>query len=265
MDKTRSSDGTEIAFDRLGDGAPVILISGASTARAIHTALAELLAANFTVLNYDRRGRGDSGDTQPYAVEREIEDLHAVLNEAGGSAGVFGNSSGGVLALHAAAAGLPITRLALWEPPYMVDPDAPHRQREYVTHLTELLNADRRGDAMALFMETIGLPEQMIAGMRQAPMWPNMEALAHTLAYDAAVMGDSRLPVGLISTVKAPTLVLTGGNTDAWADNAAEALTGALANAQRRTLQGQDHAVDWEVLAPALKEYFGTSRMLVGS
>jgi len=131
MDKTCSSDGTEIAFDRLGDGAPVVLVSGASTARSIHAPLTELLAADFTVLNFDSRGRGDSGDTQPYAVEREIEDLHAVLNEAGGSAGVFGNSSGGVLALRAAAAGLPITELALWEPPFMVDPDAPRRQQEY--------------------------------------------------------------------------------------------------------------------------------------
>lgn len=257
MDKTRSSDGTDIAFDLLGDGAPILLVSGASTARSIHARLAELLAADFTVLNYDRRGRGDSGDTQPYAVEREIEDLHAVLNQAGGSAEVFGNSSGGVLALHAAAVGLPITNLALWEPPFMVDPDAPRRQHEYVTHLTELLDADRRGDAMALFMKTIGLPEQMIAGMRQAPMWPSMEALAHTLAYDAAVMGDSRLPTRLVSTVKTPTLVLTGGNTGAWADNAAEALASALPNPQHRILQGQDHAVAWDVLAPALREYFG--------
>ena len=119
MDKVRSSDGTTIAFNRLGEGAPVILVSGASTARAIHAHLAELLATDFTVFNYDRRGRGDSGDSPPYAIEREIEDLHAVLAAAGGAAAVFGNSSGAVLALHAAAAGLPITKLALWEPPFM--------------------------------------------------------------------------------------------------------------------------------------------------
>jgi pimeloyl-ACP methyl ester carboxylesterase len=121
MDTVRSSDGTTIAFDRLGVGPPVILVSGASTARAIHTQLAELLASDFTVFNYDRRGRGrgDSGDTPPYAIQREIEDLHAVLGAAGGAAAVFGNSSGAVLALHAAAAGLPLTKLALWEPPFM--------------------------------------------------------------------------------------------------------------------------------------------------
>ncbi len=125
MDKVRSSDGTEIAFDRLGEGEPVVLVSGASTSRAVHASLAELLAADFTVLNYDRWGRGDSGDTLPYAVEREIEDIGAVIAAAGGSAAVFGNSSGAVLALRAAAAGLPITRLALWEPPIMVDRTLP--------------------------------------------------------------------------------------------------------------------------------------------
>src|SRR5262245_47705926 len=123
MDTARSSDGTTIAFDQQGEGAPVILVSGASTARAVHARLAELLAADFAVFNYDRRGRGDSNDTPPYTIEREIEDLHAVTAAAGGAATVFGNSSGAVLALHAAAAGLPITRLALWEPPFMTDSD----------------------------------------------------------------------------------------------------------------------------------------------
>jgi alpha-beta hydrolase superfamily lysophospholipase len=256
MDETHSSDGTTIAFDRLGAGPPVVLVSGASTARSIHARLAELLAADFTVFNYDRRGRGDSGDTPPYSVQREVEDLQAVIAAAGGSAAVFGNSSGAVLALHAAAAGLPVTRLALWEPPFMTDPDAPRRQREYVTRLTRLLDAGRRGDAMALFMTSIGLPEAMIAGMRQAPMWPGMEALASTLAYDAAVMGDSLVPAGVVASVEAPTLVLDGGETGAWAANAARALTAALPDAARRTLDGQDHNVAWDVLAPVLREFF---------
>ena len=256
MDKVRSSDGTTIAFDRLGQGAPVVLICGASCVRGIHEQLAELLSADFTVFNYDRRGRGDSGDTPPYAIEREVEDLHAVLTEAGGAAAVFGNSSGAVLALHAAAAGLPITKLALWEPPFMVDPDAPRRQQAYLAQLTELLDAGRRGDAMALFMTTIGLPEAMIAGMRNAPMWPGMEAVAHTLAYDATVMGDSTVPTGLVASVKAPTLVLDGSDTGAWAANSAQALTAALPNPRHRTLKGQTHNVAWDVLAPVLREFF---------
>jgi pimeloyl-ACP methyl ester carboxylesterase len=158
MDTVRSSDGTTIAFDRLGAGAPVVLVSGASTARAIHARLAELLAADFAVLSYDRRGRGDSGDTPPYAVQLEIEDLHAVIGAAGGAAAVFGNSSGAVLALRAAAAGLPITRLALWEPPFMTDPDAPRRQQAYLAQLTGLLDEGRRGDAMALFSAASACP-----------------------------------------------------------------------------------------------------------
>lgn len=256
MDEVRSTDGTTIAFDRLGTGTPVILVSGASTARAVHAQLAELLARDFTVFNYDRRGRGDSGDTPPYAIQREVEDIDALIAQAGGAAAVFGSSSGAVLALHAAAAGLPVTKLALWEPPFMLDPDAPRRHREYVDQLTKLLDESRRGDAMALFMRTVGLPEEMIAGMRNAPMWPGMEALAHTLAYDATIMGDSTVPADLVSSVKAPTLVLDGSETGVWAANSAQALTAALPNSQRRTLKGQTHAVDFEVLAPVLREFF---------
>jgi pimeloyl-ACP methyl ester carboxylesterase len=259
MDKARSGDGTEIAFDRLGKGKPVILVSGASTGRAVHSSLAELLAPGFTVFNYDRRGRGDSGDTLPYAVEREIEDMSAVISAAGGTAAVFGNSSGAVLALLAAAAGLNISRLALWDPPFMVDPDAPRRQREYLTNLTELLAAGRRGDAMALFMTFIGLPQEMIAGMRHAPMWPGMEAIAPTLVYDAMVMGDSTVPASLVSSVRVPTMILTGGSSGAWADNAAQALAAAMPASEHRTLDGQTHAVAWDVLAPELKEYLSRS------
>jgi hypothetical protein len=149
-----------------------------------------------------------------------------------------------------------VTKLALWEPPFMVDPDAPRRQREYLAQLIKLLDAGRRGDAMALFMKSIGLPEAMIDGMRNAPIWPGMEAIAHTLAYDATVMGDSMVPTDLVSSVKAPTLVLDGSVTGAWAADAAQALTAALPNPRRHTLEGQTHNVAWEVLAPVLREFF---------
>jgi pimeloyl-ACP methyl ester carboxylesterase len=256
METIRSADGTALAFDRLGQGAPVVLISGASCVRGIHERLAGLLSADFTLFNYDRRGRGDSGDTAPYAVEREIEDLAAVIAEAGGTAAVFGNSSGAVLGLRAAAAGLPITRLAAWEPPIMIDPDAPRRQREYTAELSALLAAGRRGDAMTLFMRFVGVPEPMIDGMRNAPMWPAMEAVAPTLAYDAAVMGDSTVAV-LDNAIKVPTLVLDGSETGDWTRQMAEALSPLLAHPERRTLQGQDHNVAPEVLAPVLREFFG--------
>jgi alpha-beta hydrolase superfamily lysophospholipase len=252
MEKVRSSDGTEIAFDRLGRGRPTVLVCGASCDRRVHASLAELLAAHHTVLNYDRRGRGDSDDVLPYAVEREFEDLTAVIAAAGTSATVFGSSSGAILALRAAAAGLPITRLALWEPPFMVE-----RWAEYVSGLADALAAGRRGDAVAAFIAQVGLPQEQIAGMRLSPVWPGLEAIAHTLAYDAAVMGDAGLPAGLAS-LQIPTLVLTGTETGAWTDRAAAALVATLPCAEHRILEGQNHAADNDVLAAALEDWLAS-------
>jgi pimeloyl-ACP methyl ester carboxylesterase len=220
----------------------------------VHGELAELLSTDFTVFNYDRRGRGDSGDTQPYAAQREIEDIEALIHAAGGSAAVFGNSSGAVLALRAAAK-LPMTGLALWEPPFFTDPDAPRRAKAYLSQLSEELAACRPGDAMELFLASVGVPEGAIAGMRHSPGWPSMEAIAPTLLYDALVMGDSTIPAELES-VAIPTLILTGSETGAWADGSARALMTVLPNAEHRVLEGQTHAVAWDVLASALK---GTS------
>jgi pimeloyl-ACP methyl ester carboxylesterase len=256
MESVTSKDGTAIALERLGSGPSVVLVAGASCDRAVHAELAELLAEDFTVFNYDRRGRGDSGDTQPYAIEREVEDLDAVLASAGESAMVFGNSSGAVLALHAAAAGVPVTKLALWEPPFMTDENAPQRQDAYLTELTALLDEGRRGDAMALFMRTIGLPDQVIAGMRQAPTWSGLEEIAPTLVYDAIVMGDSLLPSSLVASVDVPTLVLDGSETGEWASQSANALERALPNSSRHTFQGQNHAIAWDLLAPVLSQFF---------
>jgi pimeloyl-ACP methyl ester carboxylesterase len=249
METLRSSDGTEIAFDRQGCGRPIVLVCGASCDRSVHVSLAERLAAGHAVLNYDRRGRGDSGDTLPFAVEREFEDLGAVIAAAGEPATVFGSSSGAILALRAAIAGLPIGRLVLWEPPFMVE-----GFDEYVSSLGKALAAGRRGDAVAAFMTQVGLPQEQIAGMRQSPMWAGLEAIAHTLAYDAAVMGDAGLPAG-VASVAAPTLVLTGTETGAWTDRAAAALVAALPAAEHRVLEGQSHAVDHDVLAAALEDW----------
>jgi alpha-beta hydrolase superfamily lysophospholipase len=248
-----SRDGTNIAYERVGQGESLILVSGASTTRGVHSQLAHLLASDFTVFNYDRRGRGDSGDTQPYAVERELEDIGAVISAAGGSANVFGNSSGAVLALRAAAAGLPITRLALWEPPFFADEDAPRRQREYLAQLRGALAAGRPDDAMALFLTTVGVPPQAIEWMRRSPDWQQMEAISPTLVYDALVMRDSTVPSELAS-IAVPTLLLTGGNTGAWADAAAAALMAVLPQARHAVLEGQTHAVAWDVLADHLRQ-----------
>ena len=228
-----SKDGTSIAYDRLGDGDPVVLISGGSTDRTANARLAGLLAAGFTVYNYDRRGRGPSGDTEPYAVEREIEDLEAVIGAAGGSASVYGTSSGAALALEAAAAGTPITRLALWEPPYVPE-GGPRPPADTASRFREFVEGGRRDLAVEFFMaEVVGLPPEFVAGARQAPFWESQEALAHTLAYDATIMGDYWLPKERFAAVQTP----------------------ALPNGRRQTLEGQQHNVDAEVLAPAVAAF----------
>ena len=256
MNRVTSSDGTTIAFDRLGEGPPVILVCGGSTDRSANAPLATLLARHFTVLNYDRRGRGDSGDTAPYAVEREVEDLEALINEAGGAAFVYGTSSGAALALEAAASGLPITKLALWEPPFFLE-GRPRPPADTATTFTELVSAGRRGDAVEFFMrQVVGLPPEFVVGARNAPFWASQEALAHTLSYDATIMGDYSLPAERAAAVNIPTLVIDGGASLGFMGESADALTAALPDGRRRTLDGQEHNVDPEALAPVLEEFF---------
>ena len=256
MDTVASQDGTTIAFDRAGDGPPLILVNAGPTDRNVNAALAGLLAAQFTVLNYDRRGRGDSGDTAPYAVDREYEDLDAVIDAGGGPACVFGDSGGGILALEAAARGLAITKLAVWEPPYVLDGTRPPAPKDYQQQLRGLLAAGRRGDMVELFMtQAVGLPAEFVAPLRASPFFPSMEAVAHALVYDAMVVGDFSLPTGRLATVKAPTLVVDGGQTP-WLTTAADAVASALPDAQRRSLQGQPHNVDAAAIAPVLADFF---------
>jgi pimeloyl-ACP methyl ester carboxylesterase len=261
MNAVTSADGTTIAFDRSGEGPPVICIGGALSGRSSAAPLAALLAPHLTVFTYDRRGRGDSGDTPPYAVEREVDDLGALIAEAGGSAKVFGHSSGAVLALEAAAGSLAITKLALYEPPFFVDDSRDPAPPDYVSRLTELASSGRRGEAVEYFLATgPGVPADAIAEMRQAPYWPAMEAIAHTLAYDGLVMGDttsgSPAPIRRFASVTVPTLVIDGGASPPWARNAVGAIVDVLPDAGRRTLEGQTHAVDPAALAPVLQEFF---------
>lgn len=259
-----SKDGTTIAFDRYGDGAPVVLVGGAFQYRAFDpptVELAKLLSSDFTVYHYDRRGRGDSGDTQPYEVGREVEDLAAVISEAGGSAAVFGNSSGAALALDAATAGVPITKLAFYEAPFIVDDSRPPAPEDYLDRLRRLLSEDRRGDMVELFMSAIiEMPGEMIAGMRQSPMWPGFEAVAPTLIYDAAFMQGTQTGKPLAAhrwaSVSAPSLVLDGGDSQPWIHAGADAIAQQLPNAQRQTLPGQTHTVAPHVLAPAISRFF---------
>lgn len=261
-----SADGTSIAFDRYGDGPPVVLVGGAFQYRAFDpptAELAKLLSRDFAVLHYDRRGRGDSGDNAPYAVEREIEDLRAVIDTAGGGARVVGNSSGCLLALDAAAAGLPIDRLGLYEAPVIVDDGRPPVPADYVERLSALLAEERRGDMVTLFMTTvIGLPAEMVAGMLQSPMGRGFEAVAHTLVYDGLIMAGTQsgtpLPSDRWARVNTPTLVLDGAASEAWVHAGADALARALPDARRRSLDGQTHAFDPAVLAAALRAFLAS-------
>src|SRR5215203_2009435 len=262
MDKVTSSDGTSIAFDRLGDGPPVVVVCGAMCDRALMRPTAEELAKYFTVFNYDRRGRGDSGDTAPYAVEREIEDIGVLIVEAGGTASVYGHSSGAGLVLHAAAHGLPIAKIVLHDPPYTPDGDEEARRisREYGENLKAMLSEDRRGDAVELFMTTAGMPQEMVEGMRHTPRWAELEAMAPTLAYDSEIMGDSStggtVPTDLAGCVTSESLVLVGGASPAWMIDVGRQVADALPNGRYRVLDGQEHVVAPEVLVPVLAEFF---------
>ena len=256
METVTSKDGTTIGFDRIGDGPPVVLVTGGSVDRTSNAGLAAALAERFTVLNYDRRGRGPSTDTPPYALEREIEDIEAVIEAAGGSACLFGSSSGAALALYAAASGVPVTRLALWEPPFILD-EANRPPTDQVEQYERMIAEDRRGDAVEYFMtRVIGMPAEMVAAMRSQPWWPAQEALAHTLAYDARIMGDYSLPTEAAASVKGPALVIAGGSDFPWMRETAEALAEALPEGEVRLLEGQGHDVDPSVLAPVVAEFF---------
>jgi pimeloyl-ACP methyl ester carboxylesterase len=261
MSRVTSKDGTEIAYERVGQGPPLILIDGALCSRAFGPMpkLAPLLAERFTVYLYDRRGRGESGDTAPYAKDREIEDLAALVGVAGGKAALVGLSSGAALALEAAAAHLPVTAVVAYEPPY-VEPDGATRGRAHLGRLQEILGAGDRGGAVRYFMRAmVGVPAPFVFMMRLMPgLWRKLKAVGHTLPYDCAVMGDFTVPAGRLSDVGVPALVMCGSKTDARLKRAAAGVAGAIAGSQAKILERQTHNVRAAVLAPAVIEFLGS-------
>jgi pimeloyl-ACP methyl ester carboxylesterase len=258
MPVVTSADGTAIAYERTGSGPALVLVDGAMCYRGAGPMrpLAALLRESFTVCTYDRRGRGESSDTPPYAVAREVEDLQALVAQAGGEAYVYAISSGAALALATAAAGPGITGLALYEPPFMAEVEDGARIKEYTKRLNELLDAGRRGDAVALFMTNVGMPAEAVAGMRAQPGWAMLEAIAPTLAYDDEVLAGGKVPRDLASTIGVPTLVLAGSASPQSLQRAAKATAEALPAAEYRTLDGQTHDVAPDALAPVLVEFF---------
>ncbi|GII59741.1 alpha/beta hydrolase [Planotetraspora thailandica] len=259
MPTVTSGDGTTIAYERDGTGPALILVDGAMCHRAAGPMrpLASLLRDAFTIYVYDRRGRGESSDTSPYAVAREVEDLQALIAQAGGEAYVYAISSGAALALTTAAAGPGITKLALYEPPFLAEVEDGARAEAYTRRLRELLADGRRGDAVALFMTHVGVPAEAVDGIRAQPGWAVLEEIAPTLAYDDAVLAGGVVPREQASSITVPALVLSGGDSPQGLRQAAKATTDALPAAEHRTLDGQTHDVAPEALAPVLTAFFG--------
>lgn len=266
MKTTRSKDGTSIAYEQLGSGPPVVLVDGAFCRRAFGPMadLAALLASRFTVFHYDRRGRDDSGDTAPYAPEREVEDLAAIVEKAGGAPCLYGISSGAALALRAVGSGVPVKKLAVYEMPFSLDgqhtPDPP----DFREQIGAMLAAGKRDGAVKLFMKVVGVPSFGIFFMRLMPnVWPKLRAVAHTLPYDFAVLGDTQrggpLPDEFrtkLEAISVPTVTLAGGKSPPWMHHAARKVADTVKGATFRVVPGQDHNVSAKAMAPVLTEFF---------
>lgn len=260
MSHVVSTDGTSIVYDRVGSGPSLILVDGALCSRGFGPCkeFASALSAYFTVYTYDRRGRGESGDTKPASKQREIEDLAALNDAAGGNASLVGFSSGGALALEAAAAGVPVRSVIAYETPYVhaaTAGDIPDHQH----HLDRLIASGDRGGAVAYFMrDMVGAPRIAVVMMRLMPwIWSKLKAVAHTLPYDAAVMGDFRVPAARFGAITAPTLVMHGAKTDERLKAAARSVASAIPMSQHRELEGQNHQVKAAALAPVIIEFCG--------
>ncbi len=265
MKTVTSKDGTKIAFDQIGNGPLVVLVDSALADRTICAKLAKLLAEEFTVINYDRRGRGDSTDTQPYAVEREVEDIEALIDLAGGSAFIFGSSSGAVLALEAAnKLSAKVKKQILYEPPFIVDDSRAPMPDGFLAQIKELLSQGKRTDALKLFFATaMGIPSIFIFMMRLMPSWSKSKSVAHTLPYDLAIMGDTQrgkpLSASHWATANMPTLVLTGGKSEPFFHKAGDALAEVLPNAEHKILKDQHHGsvvMSPNVIASEMTKFF---------
>ena len=261
MQTVTSKDGTTIAFDNSGSGPAVILVDGALGSRGFESGLgqlAALLSEQFTVYHYDRRGRGDSGDHQPYALEREIEDIEALIDHAGGSAFMYGISSGAALAMEAALKlGDKMKKLAMYEAPYNDDPQSRRNWVSYVNDIKGHIAAGRGDEAVLRFMMLVGMSPNDVPGVREEPWFALLAAMGHTLLYDAAALGDqSAIPHDKAARVSAPTLVVDGSASFPSMHTAAEALAEAMPDGEQLTLDGQTHDVQPEVLAPLLIDFF---------
>jgi pimeloyl-ACP methyl ester carboxylesterase len=262
--RVSSADGTEIAVEVSGTGRPTVLIGGALNDRTSMTGLAQVLSPYCQVITYDRRGRGDSGDMSAgYQVEREMEDLRAVIGHVGGSAALFGHSSGAALALEAAVRGLPVERIAAYEAPYIPEGSRPRPAEDVAGRLLSMVRAGDRDGATVLFQtEVIGLPAEMVAGMRHSDMWGYLTGLADSLPYDYALFQPGLpVPAGRLAEIRVPVLAIAGSNTFPWIFEAAEQVARAIPAGRFLSLDGQDHGVLQrpEALLACLKEFLSAA------
>lgn len=261
MSTVISEDGTKIAYDMTGDGPPLMIVDGAMCYRASGPSgpLAAQLASDFTVYTYDRRGRGETPDSE-FSVAREIEDLKALVKEAGGSVLMVGVSSGAMLALEAANAGIGVTKLALYEPPLIVDDNHAPAPVSVLPEMRKIIAEDRRGDAVKTFMRSVDVPGFGIVMMQLLPAWKKLKGVAHTLPNDLALLEGLRqgnpLPTDRWTTATMPTLVADGGKSPVYMRNSATALASVLPNGSHQTLPGQTHLVKATALAPVLRDFF---------
>lgn len=265
MPRVTSSDGTAIAYESTGTGPPLIIVDGACCYRRFgpSKSFAQALAPRFTVFTYDRRGRGESGDTPPFHPDREIDDLAAVINAAGGRAALLGFSSGAALALDAAHRGLAISSLVSYEPPFIIDASRPPIPDDFLSRLQAAVAADRRSEAVRMFMSLVGAPAVMVMFMQITPAWRKLKAVAHTLPYDIAIVESNQrgrpYPPGRWSGITTPTLIASGGKSPAWMRSSAAALAAAVPGATHRELAGQTHMVRPAALVPVVTDFLTAS------
>ena len=256
METLTSTDGTTIGYQQTGTGPTLVLVVGAFCDRSSTASLTPLLAPHFTVYEYDRRGRGSSGDSDHYSVDGEIDDLAALISAAGGSALVYGHSSGAALVLEAAARGLPIVGLAGYEPPYTAADDGSGGSEELLEGIRARIGAGDRDGAAALFMQGVGTPPEVVSMIQQGPTWPRMRELAPSLVYDLTLCNSGIVPRERLARIDVPTLTISGGASPEWAGRACATVAGAVPGARHVVLDGQTHAVDHEALAPVLIDNF---------
>lgn len=253
-----SEDGTRIAYETVGDGQAVLIVLGALNSRKSGRKLAKLLASRFMAVTYDRRGRGDSSDSGSYSPEREVEDIGALIDAVGGPVYLYGHSSGAALAITATVKlRRQVTKLAVYEAPYSLDSAARKAAEEYYVALRGALASEQNGEAVALFVRSVGVSDAQVQAMRKLPMWKGLEKLAPTLIYDSEVLGEGHaLPAALLARVRTPTLVMHGGAGSLAMRDAAQAISEGIPKAELRTLRRQTHGVSPKVLAPVLEEFF---------